>query len=128
MGRGDSLYGLEFAKSLHMDREFLQTAQTIRENLENSGSEIKKLRKQKNSKYNKALYLSKCALCDENVEDVHHIAEQQEANAEGHIDHFHKNHKYNLIPLCKKHHKMVHEGKINISGFVMTSQGLKVTL
>ena len=126
LGRGDSLYGLEFAKSLHMDREFLQMAQTIRENLENSGSEIRKLRKQKNSKYNKALYLSKCALCDENVEDVHHIAEQQEANAEGHIDHFHKNHKYNLIPLCKKHHKMVHEGKINISGFVMTSEGLKL--
>ncbi len=126
LGRGDSLYGLEFAKSLHMDRDFLQMAQMIRENLENSGSEIRKLRKQKNSKYNKTLYLSKCALCDENVEDVHHIAEQREANAEGHIDHFHKNHKYNLIPLCKKHHKMVHEGKINISGFVMTSEGLKL--
>ncbi len=126
IGRGDSLYGLEFAKSLHMDKEFLQMAQTIRENLENSGSEIKKLRKQKSSKYNKALYLSKCTLCDANVEDVHHIAEQQDANDDGHIDHFHKNHKYNLIPLCKKHHSMVHEGKINISGFVMTSEGLKL--
>jgi DNA mismatch repair protein MutS len=126
LGQGDSLYGLEFAKSLHMDKEFLQMAQTIRENLDNSASEVKKLRKQKSSKYNKALFLSKCALCDEAVEDVHHIAEQQEANDDGHIDHFHKNHKYNLIPLCKKHHKMVHEGKINISGFVMTSEGLKL--
>jgi len=126
LGRGDSLYGLEFAKSLHMDREFLQMAQTIRENLDHSGSEIKKLRRQKSSKYNKDLFLAKCALCDENVEDVHHIAEQKEANENGHIDHFHKNHKYNLIPLCKKHHMMVHEGKINISGFVMTSEGLKL--
>ena len=126
LGRGDSLYGLEFAKSLHMDREFLQMAQTIRENLDHSGSEVKKLRKQKSSKYNKALFLTKCALCDENVEDVHHIAEQKGANEDGHIDHFHKNHKYNLIPLCKKHHTMVHEGKINISGFVMTSEGLKL--
>jgi DNA mismatch repair protein MutS len=126
LGRGDSLYGLEFAKSLHMDREFLQMAQTIRENLDHSGSEIKKLRRQKSSKYNKDLFLTKCALCDENVEDVHHIAEQQEANTNGNIDHFHKNHKYNLIPLCKIHHKMVHEGKINISGFVMTSEGLKL--
>jgi len=126
LGRGDSLYGLEFAKSLHMDREFLQMAQNIRENLDHSGSEIKKLRKQKSSKYNKELFLTKCALCDENVEDVHHIAEQREANADGHIDHFHKNHKYNLIPLCKKHHTMVHEGRINISGFVMTSEGLKL--
>jgi len=126
LGRGDSLYGLEFAKSLHMDKDFLNMAQSIRESLNQSGSDVKKLRKQKNSKYHKDLYLTKCALCDESVEDVHHIAEQQGANAEGHIDHFHKNHKYNLIPLCKKHHSMVHEGKINISGFVMTSEGLKL--
>ncbi|AKF25767.1 DNA mismatch repair protein [Sulfurovum lithotrophicum] len=126
LGQGDSLYGLEFAKSLHMDKGFLQTAQSIRENLNHSDSDIKKLRKQKSSKYNKALYLSKCALCDANVEDVHHIAEQKEANQDGQIDHFHKNHKYNLIPLCKKHHNLVHEGKIIISGFVMTSDGLKL--
>ncbi|WP_294956377.1 DNA mismatch repair protein [Sulfurovum sp.] len=126
LGQGDSLYGLEFAKSLHMDKNFLQTAQRIREDLNRSGSDIKKLQKQKSSKYNKALYLSKCALCDANVEDVHHIAEQKEANRDGQIDHFHKNHKYNLIPLCKKHHKLVHEGKIIISGFVMTSEGLKL--
>jgi DNA mismatch repair protein MutS len=126
LGRGDSLYGLEFARSLHMDKAFLQTAQTIRENLNHSGSEIKKLRRQKSSKYNKELYLSRCALCDESVEDVHHIAQQKEASTTGHIDHFHKNHKYNLIPLCKKHHTMVHEGEITISGFVMTSEGLKL--
>ena len=61
------------------------------------------------------------------VEDVHHITEQQEWQVSaGHIDHFHKNHKYNLIPLCKNHHTMVHEGKINISGFVMTNEGLKL--
>ncbi|WP_367270341.1 hypothetical protein [Sulfurovum sp.] len=67
-----------------------------------------------------------CTLCDESVDDVHHIAQQKEANHDGHIDHFHKNHKYNLIPLCKKHHTMVHEGKIVISGFMMTSEGLKL--
>ena len=126
LGRGDSLYGLEFAKSLHMDKEFLQTAQSIRENLSRSASQIKKLSRQKSSKYHKSLYLSKCALCDEGVDDVHHIAEQKEADSDGYIDHFHKNHKYNLIPLCKKHHQMVHEGKVVISGFVMTSEGLKL--
>ena len=109
-----------------MDREFLQMAQTIRENLDLPTSDIKTLRKQKSSRYNKKLYLSKCALCDAPVDDVHHIAEQKEANSNGHINHFHKNHKYNLIPLCKEHHHLVHEGKINISGFVMTSQGLKL--
>ena len=126
LGMGDSLYGLEFAKSLHMDKEFLTMAQTIRENLNHGGSEMKKLRKQKRSKYHKDLYLSKCALCEESVEDVHHIAEQHDASDSGHIDHYHKNHKYNLIPLCKHHHKLVHDSKITISGFVMTSEGLKL--
>ena len=32
--------------------------------------------------------------------------------------------KYNLIPLCKKHHKIVHNGEISISGFIATSNGL----
>ena len=126
LGRGDSLYGLEFARSLHMDKSFLQMAQTIRDERSNSHSEYKKLNQQKRSKYHKSLYLSKCALCDSPVDDVHHIAEQQQANDSGYIDHYHKNHRYNLIPLCKKHHSLVHEGKIMISGFVMTDEGLKL--
>ena len=126
LGMGDSLYGLEFAKSLHMDKTFLQTAYAIRESLNSVDSDIKKLQKQKRSKYHKNLYLSRCALCDEKVEDVHHIHAQKEADTQGNIDHFHKNHKYNLIPLCKKHHQMVHEGKIQILGFMMTSEGLKL--
>ena len=127
LGKGDSLYGLEFAKSLHMDSEFLKTAQTIRTSLTHNPNQIKNIQQQKSSKYNKTLYLSKCALCDQSVEEVHHITPQKEANTQGQIDHFHKNHKYNLIPLCKNHHRLVHEGKINISGFVMTEEGLKLS-
>jgi len=126
LGKGDSLYGLEFAKSIHIDSEFLSIAQEIREELEDTHSDIKRLKKQKRSKYNKALYLSKCALCDAPVDDVHHIHEQHQANEDGHIGHFHKNHRYNLIPLCKKHHTLVHEGKILISGFVMSDKGLRL--
>lgn len=126
LGMGSSLYGLEFAKSLHMDKTFLKHAYEIRETLLGKSSELKKLTSQKRSRYNKDLYVTKCALCDENVEDVHHIAEQNLANDAGMIGSINKNHKYNLIPLCKKHHKMIHEGKIHISGFVMTSKGIKL--
>ncbi|HHD82448.1 MAG TPA: DNA mismatch repair protein, partial [Campylobacterales bacterium] len=126
LGMGSSLYGLEFAKSLHMDKNFLKNAYEIREKLLGKSSELKKLTTQKRSRYNKGLYITKCALCDENVEDVHHIAEQNLANEEGMIGIINKNHKYNLIPLCKKHHKLIHEGKIHISGFVMTSKGIKL--
>lgn len=126
LGKGDSLYGLEFARSLHMDKEFLQTAKIIREDLSHSQSDIKMMSNQKRSKYHKELYIGKCALCEEPVEEVHHIVQQKDADENGNIDHFHKNHKYNLIPLCKKHHQLVHEKKIVISGFVMTSGGLKL--
>ncbi|CAA6822907.1 MAG: DNA mismatch repair protein MutS [uncultured Sulfurovum sp.] len=126
LGMGSSLYGLEFAKSLHMDKKFLNNAYQIREKLLNKSSELKTLTHKKRSRYNKDLYVTKCALCEENVEDVHHIAEQNLANDAGMIGAMDKNHKYNLIPLCKKHHHLVHEGKIHISGFVMTSKGIKL--
>jgi DNA mismatch repair protein MutS len=126
LGMGSSLYGLEFAKSLHMDESFIKNAYNIRKDLLGRHSELKTLKSQKRSRYNKSLYVTKCALCEERVEDVHHIQPQQLANDAGMIGAMDKNHKYNLIPLCKKHHKMVHEGKIHISGFVMTSNGLKL--
>ena len=126
LGSGSSLYGLEFAKSLHMDKAFIKTAYDIRAHLAGELGEMELLKQKKRSKYNKNLYLAKCALCDEYVEEVHHIKAQESANEYGQIEHFHQNHRFNLIPLCAKHHKMVHEGKIVISGFVMSSEGLKL--
>ena len=126
LGMGSSLYGLEFAKSLHMDKTFLKNAYEIRENLLGESSELKQLSLKKRSRYNRQLYVTKCALCNDKVEDVHHIAQQSLANDAGMIGSINKNHKYNLIPLCKRHHKLVHEGKILISGFVMTSKGIKL--
>ncbi len=125
-GSGSSLYGLEFAKSLHLDKEFIDEAYALRKKMSGEYSEVELLKKQKKSKYNKSIFLSKCALCSENVEDIHHIKAQSISDSVGNIDHFHKNHKHNLIPLCKVHHKKVHEGKIFISGFVMTEEGLKL--
>ena len=126
LGMGSSLYGLEFAKSLHMDENFLKNAYSIREKLIGQSSELKNLTRKKRSRYNKNLFVTKCALCSEEVEDIHHIKPQQLANSDGKIGAMDKNHKYNLIPLCKKHHNMVHEGKIMITGFVMTSEGIKL--
>ena len=123
-GSGSSLYGLEFAKSLHLDSEFLEEAYAIRKHLTNDFSKTETLKKKKTSKYNKNLYVTKCALCDKPVDDVHHITPQSLFEYDD--IHFQKNHKYNLIPLCKEHHKKVHEGKIVISGFIMTESGLKL--
>jgi len=125
-GSGSSLYGLEFAKSLHMDTTFIKQAYALRKKMSGEYNDLELLKKQKKSKYNKSMFLTKCALCNKPVEDVHHIKAQMFADKDGNIDHFHQNHRFNLIPLCKEHHKKVHEGKIFISGFVMSEEGLKL--
>jgi len=125
-GSGSSMYGLEFAKSLHMDREFLKVANDIRKRLTDDYDTLERLSQKKTSTYNKDLYIASCAICGASVDDVHHIKEQQTADDKGFIGHINQNHKFNLIPLCKTHHKMVHDGKININGFVTTSKGLEL--
>ncbi len=123
VGSGSTMYGLEFAKALHMDEKFLRYAFETRKRLTKDHSQIELLRQKKKSRYNKKLYLTKCAICNEAVEEVHHIAPKAKAQ-EGFIDHFKVNHRYNLIPLCAKHHKMVHDGRLIINGFVMSEEGL----
>lgn len=125
-GSGSSIYGLEFAKSLHMDEEFLTMANQIRKRLAKEFDELELLVKKKRSKYNKELYITKCIICGDIADDVHHINHKSKADENGFIEHFHKDSKHNLIPLCKLHHKMVHEGTIKIEGFVMTTKGLEL--
>ena len=125
-GSGSSMYGLEFAKSLHMDKDFLNMANSIRKRLTDEYDTIERLSQKKTSNYNKDLYVTSCAICGAKVDDIHHIKEQHKADKQGFIGHVNQNHKFNLIPLCKKHHKLVHEGKININGFVTTSKGLEL--
>lgn len=125
IGSGSSVYGLEFAKSLHMDSTFLKNANLIRKRISEDYSDVELLLQNKKSRYNKNLYLTKCTICGEKVDDVHHIAEKKIAK-QGFIGHFSKNHKHNLIPLCKKHHKDIHDDKINIQGFMKTSKGLEL--
>ncbi len=126
-GSGSSIYGLEFAKSLHMDKEFLDVANNIRKRLANDYDELELLvKKKKRSKYNKDLYVTKCVICGNIAEDVHHISHQSMANQAGFIGHFHQDHKHNLIPLCRDHHNEIHSGKIHVKGFRMTSTGLEL--
>ena len=125
-GSGSSIYGLEFAKSLHIDKEFLNVANDIRKRLADDYTKVERISQKNSSKYNSNLYTSTCIICGRACDEVHHIQEQKKANKDGFIGHINANHKYNLIPLCKLHHKMVHDGKINVNGFVATSKGLEL--
>jgi len=125
-GSGSSVYGLEFARSLHMDKTFLDDANRIRKRLSNDFDELELLVKKRSSKYNKELYITTCVICGAKAEDVHHIAQQSNANARGFIGHVPVHHRHNLIPLCREHHREIHEGKLQVKGFVMTSKGLEL--
>ncbi len=125
-GSGSSVYGLEFARSLHMDAEFLDAANRIRKRLADDFDELELLVRKRTSKYNRDLYVTRCVLCGAVAEDVHHIAERSKADARGYIGHMPVNHRHNLVPLCREHHREIHDGKLTVKGFVMTSSGLEL--
>ncbi|CAA6799979.1 MAG: DNA mismatch repair protein MutS [uncultured Sulfurovum sp.] len=125
-GNGSTVYGLEFAKSLHMDNEFIKGAEEIRKQLANEYSSLELLTKKRQSNYNKNLYMSSCVICGEEATETHHINEQNEADS-GFIGHLAMSHLYNLIPLCSKHHHLVHQGKIKNLKFITTSKGIQFT-
>ena len=120
-GSGSSIYGLEVCKAMDLDKDFLKLANKIRREIMDIND---KILSDKKSKYNNSVYIDKCAICEGKTEDVHHINFQCESNEDGIIDHYHKNHKANLVGLCKKHHDMVHSDKLQINGYKLSTGGM----
>lgn len=123
-GSGNSTYGLEYARYLKLNREFLDLAYEIRKDIANDKSELELLIEQKKSNYNKDVYMTKCPICGAYSEESHHIEEQYKADDKNMIGHFHKNHKSNLVQICGNCHDKIHNGEIILSGFKMTTEGL----
>jgi DNA mismatch repair protein MutS len=125
-GSGPNVYGLTVAKYLIHDNDFIKLAENIKKELVNSPNQILI---DKNSPYNKDLYVHECAVCSfKNNLDTHHINFQKDC-INGFVynkEYIEKNAKCNLIILCKKCHTSVHQGKINIKGYKDTSNGKKL--
>jgi DNA mismatch repair protein MutS len=102
-GAGTKLYGLEVARFLNVPELVMDEAYKIRNKYYNNDT----IRKQ--SEYNKDVYLTVCAICNEKAVEIHHINFQIESNEHGLIEHTHMNQKANLVPLCKTHHNLVHD-------------------
>ena len=122
-GVGDTLYGLEVCKSLHLPHEFIEKAYTIR----NKYKGIKSLLDSNTSKrYNSKVIINKCSICNLNdASEVHHIKEQRDANANGFINNVHKNHKSNLLPICEKCHNNIHKNNVKLEKR-KTSKGVQI--
>lgn len=106
-GSGPRIYGLEVCKSLYLDEEFLASAYAIRNKYypETRGE----LSSHKGNSYNSGKLKGKCEKCGEKMGDeIHHLQPQKDANDDGFIGSFHKNHIANLMVLCEKCHTKMH--------------------
>jgi DNA mismatch repair protein MutS len=109
LGSGSSIYGIEFIKYLNLDSKFISLSEKYRKTITENLSTEELIIQNKTSNYNTDLNIDKCFFCSLPVEDTHHLNEKRNADSAGLIEHFHQNHKYNLLPLCKKHHKILHK-------------------
>jgi len=111
-GRGSSIYGLEFAESLHMEDSFLHNARKIRDQLSKE-YDILELSHQKEyiKRYRDAV-ASECVICGALV--------RQEQSP------FTQGRHHNLIPLCAQHFRSISEGKIKVERIIMTPKGLRL--
>ena len=120
-GNGSRLYGLEVCKSMPMPRKFLDLANSFRyNNIEKESLTLSN----KKARYNSKKLKDNCELCGEKGVDIHHMIPQNMANKKGFIKKkgIHKNHKANLMNICKNCHEYVTKNNI-IHKRVKTTQG-----
>ena len=121
LGIGNEEYGLEVAKSLALETQFLNNAYKVKNQLKDIG-----LYSTKSSIYNIKKILHNCEICGKMGDEIHHINFQSMANKFGHITSIHKNTLGNLCSICTGCHDKVHNNEIIIKGYIETSEGVKL--
>lgn len=111
-GRGSSVYGLEFAESLHMNPRFLERARRLREQLAKEYDVLELGHQKEYIKRYREVTACECVICGTLIRN-----HTRSATAKEH---------HNLIPLCEKHRIQIAEGKIKPRGLIMTPQGLRL--
>jgi DNA mismatch repair protein MutS len=105
-GQGSRTYGLEVCASLFMPPDFINTAFEIRNKYfpENKGEMSQPV-----TKYNAKKIRGKCEICQTEIAtETHHLAPQKDADKQGFVGTFHKNHVANLAAVCEKCHTAFH--------------------
>jgi DNA mismatch repair protein MutS len=129
-GSGDELYGITVAKYILQDKEFIELANEIKnEILDRHNTMIPN----KKSAYNSQLYVHECHVCGKKdiktTLETHHINFQKDCDENDNViakPHLKKNDLANLVVLCNKCHDLIHSNKLEIKGTVMTSKGKQV--
>ncbi len=121
-GPGMNTYGLEVAKAMIQDTEFIELASIIRKEYINENLDFVNT---KTSIYNKNVFMDICSLCNEKSTETHHIEAQKLADLNGNLGHFNKNKKGNLMPLCSKCHLKI-TNEESKSTIIETTQGNEI--
>ncbi|MFA5216512.1 hypothetical protein [Sulfuricurvum sp.] len=111
-GRGSSVYGLEFAESLHMQKSFLDNAKRLRENLAKEYDILELGHQKENIKRYRDVVACECIICGTLVR-----TDQKRAISKEH---------HHLIALCDLHRRQIIEDKIKVERIIMTPQGLRL--
>jgi DNA mismatch repair protein MutS len=105
-GSGESMYGLEVCKSLHLPDAFLTRAYDLRIKYNKEASGILGFG---TSRYNSKQIVGMCDICKTVLgTEVHHLQYQNQADENNYINGFHKNHVANLATICKECHVKIH--------------------
>jgi len=123
-GAGESMYGLEVCKALHLPEAFLARAHTLRTKYNGA---VPAVLDQDVSRYNAKKVIRACEVCGQHkATEVHHLQHQARANdVNKYIDTFHKNHTANLVAICEACHQRLHHSTQQ-HRMVKTSNGYQI--
>ena len=128
-GAGESMYGLEVCKSLHLPDDFLENANMIRVKYRGVSTKTPTasiLDDATPSRYNAAKLRRLCELCEKaRGTEVHHLQHQESADADNFIGHIHKNHPANLASVCEDCHREIHTTRVEHVK-VKTGKGVRI--
>jgi len=100
------MYGLEVCKSLYLDAGFLEMAYDFRNRYFECRSELASA---VISLYSAKKVRGLCEICKKVMgQETHHLSPQRDADENGFIGTFHKNHPANLSSVCEKCHDALH--------------------
>lgn len=108
-GPGEAVYGLEVLKGLSYPSWFIDNCYQLRTKY---NIESKSILDFKSSHFNAKKIKGMCQLCKTSFSsEVHHLQHQEDADENGYIEGFHKNHIANLLCVCDSCHDKLHNSK-----------------
>lgn len=121
-GPGNTYYGLEVAKALHMNHNILEHAQRYRHMLLGTTA----THDATHSAWNKQILRKECELCKHPITkdlEVHHIQQRKDAENQYNRDGTYNHDVRNLVVVCQSCHDAHHAGELQITPLVDTSHG-----